>query len=50
MTTVKHAPLILDIAGSTLSDIDRRRLAHPLCGGMILFGRNWVDRQQLSAL
>ena len=50
MKTVNHAPLILDIAGTTLSDIDRRRLAHPLCGGMILFGRNWVDRQQLSAL
>ena len=50
MNFVKHAPLILDIAGSTLSDIDRRRLAHPLCGGMILFGRNWVDRQQLTAL
>ena len=50
MTTVKHAPLILDIAGTSLSDTDRRRLAHPLCGGMILFGRNWVDCQQLTAL
>ena len=50
MNFVKHAPLILDIAGTTLSDIDRRRLAHPLCGGMILFGRNWVNRQQLTAL
>jgi beta-N-acetylhexosaminidase len=50
MNTVKHAPLILDIAGTSLSDTDRRRLAHPLCGGMILFGRNWLDRQQLSAL
>ena len=50
MNFVKHAPLILDIAGTTLSDTDRRRLAHPLCGGMILFGRNWLDRQQLSAL
>ena len=50
MTSVKHAPLILDIAGTTLSDTDRRRLAHPLTGGMILFGRNWVNRAQLSAL
>jgi len=50
MTTVKHAPLILDIAGTALSDTDRRRLAHPLCGGMILFGRNWVNREQLSQL
>ena len=50
MKTVKHAPLILDIAGTRLSDTDRRRLAHPLTGGLILFGRNWVDRAQLSAL
>jgi len=48
--THTHAPLILDIAGTALSDIDRRRLAHPLTGGMILFGRNWVDRAQLTAL
>ena len=50
MKTVPHAPLILDIAGTTLSDTDCRRLAHPLTGGLILFGRNWVDRAQLSAL
>ena len=29
---------------------DRRRLAHPLTGGIILFGRNWQDRDQLAAL
>lgn len=45
-----HAPLILDIAGTTLTDVDRRRLAHPLVGGLILFGRNWQSRAQLSAL
>ena len=45
-----HAPVIIDVAGLTLSDDDRRRLAHPLVGGMILFGRNWQDREQLSAL
>mgnify|MGYP006279211735 CR=1 FL=1 len=45
-----HAPLILDMAGTALSDTDRRRLAHPLTGGLILFSRNWVDRAQLSAL
>jgi beta-N-acetylhexosaminidase len=50
MKTVSHAPLILDIAGTTLSDTDRRRLAHPLTGGLILFGRNWISRAQLSAL
>src|SRR6218665_1308445 len=47
---MQHAPLILDIAGTTLSDDDRRRLSHPLVGGMILFARNWQDRAQLTAL
>ena len=45
-----HAPLILDIAGTQLSPTDRRRLAHPLTGGLILFARNWVNRAQLTAL
>ena len=45
-----HAPLILDIAGTELSATDQRRLAHPLTGGLILFGRNWVNRAQLTAL
>jgi len=45
-----HAPLILDIAETALTDVDRRRLAHPLTGGIILFGRNWQSRDQLSDL
>jgi beta-N-acetylhexosaminidase len=45
-----HAPLIIDIAGTTLTDVDRLRLAHPLVGGMILFGRNWHSRAQLTDL
>lgn len=46
----EHAPVIIDVAGLALNDDDRRRLAHPLVGGMILFGRNWQDREQLAAL
>ena len=46
----QHAPLIIDIAGTTLNADDRRRLAHPLVGGIILFGRNWQGRAQLCAL
>ncbi len=46
----RHAPLIIDIAGLSLTPADRRRLQHPLTGGFILFGRNWQDRSQLSAL
>jgi beta-N-acetylhexosaminidase len=45
-----HAPLILDIAGTALTAADRKRLQHPLTGGVILFGRNWVNRQQLTQL
>ena len=45
-----HAPLIIDIAGLSLTKADRRRLKHPLVGGIILFARNWQDRAQLSAL
>jgi beta-N-acetylhexosaminidase len=47
---VQHAPVVLDIAGLSLDDHDRRRLAHPLVGGLILFGRNWQSRAQVAAL
>ena len=45
-----HAPVVLDVAGLALTDADRRRLAHPLTGGVILFARNWQDRTQLTEL
>ena len=46
----EHAPVILDVAGLALTDTDRVRLADPLCGGIILFGRNWESREQLANL
>ncbi|MFN3415266.1 MAG: beta-N-acetylhexosaminidase [Caldimonas sp.] len=46
----EHAPVVLDIAGTALDDNDRRRLQHPLTGGLILFSRNWADRRQLVEL
>jgi beta-N-acetylhexosaminidase len=45
-----HAPLIIDVAGHRLTTDDCRRLAHPLVGGVTLFGRNWQGREQLTAL
>ena len=50
MTDSLHSPVILDIAGTTLTADDRRRLAHPLTGGMILFARHFESRAQLTAL
>ncbi|MEY3144384.1 MAG: hypothetical protein RL342_55, partial [Pseudomonadota bacterium] len=46
----QHAPLIIDIEGTSLGKLDRQRLQHPLVGGLVLFARNWQDRAQLSAL
>ena len=48
--TTTQAAIVLDIAGTELTPDDRRRLAHPLTGGLILFARNWASRAQLTAL
>ncbi|MCU0773755.1 MAG: beta-N-acetylhexosaminidase [Ideonella sp.] len=48
--SIDHAPVILDVPGLALTDDDRRRLADPLTGGVILFARNWQDRRQLTGL
>jgi beta-N-acetylhexosaminidase len=45
-----HAPVVLDIDGLALTADDRRRIAHPLTGGLILFARNWESRRQLTEL
>jgi beta-N-acetylhexosaminidase len=41
---------MLDVAGAKLMDEDRKRLLHPLTGGVILFSRNFESPQQLTAL
>lgn len=43
-------PIIIDVAGQALTEDDRRRLAHPLTGGAILFSRNYESSDQLQAL
>jgi len=43
-------PLMIDIAGLELTDLDRERLIHPRVGGLILFGRNYQSPEQLTRL
>lgn len=43
-------PVMLDIAGTTLTPEDEARLRHPLTGGVILFSRNYVSTRQLTEL
>jgi len=45
-----QAPLIIDVEGLALTALDKKRLKNPLTGGIILFGRNWQSRAQLTAL
>lgn len=41
---------MLDVRGTALDADDRRRLADPVTGGVILFARNFSSRAQLTAL
>jgi len=50
MIKLPLGPLMIDIAGLALTDLDRERLCHPLVGGIILFSRNYADVQQLERL
>ncbi len=43
-------PIMLDIAGTKLTASDKKRLLHPLTGGVILFTRNYSSLRQLAEL
>ena len=48
--TIALGPVMLDVAGTSLAADDLRRIRHPLTGGVILFARNYQNRQQLVEL
>jgi beta-N-acetylhexosaminidase len=45
-----HGPVIIDIAGTSLTDDDKKVLAHPLVGGIIYFARNYQSVEQITSL
>lgn len=50
VSSASYGPLMVDVEGLALTEADKRRLMHPLVGGVILFSRNYQDPVQLSAL
>ncbi len=43
-------PIMTSIEGTELTAEDRKVLLHPLVGGVVYFGKNFVDKTQLSEL
>lgn len=49
-TQMVPGPVMVDVDGLHLTEHERQRLRHPLAGGVILFARNFSDRNQLTSL
>jgi len=43
-------PVFLDVVGQALTADDRRRLLHPMTGGVIFFARNFASPEQIREL
>jgi len=41
---------MLDLAGTSLTEVEHNQLQNPHVGGVILFARNVESREQISAL
>ncbi len=50
MLQMPLGPVMVDIAGLSLTPDEVKRLQHPLVGGVILFARNYASPVQLKAL
>ena len=50
METNILGPLMVDVCGLSLSSVEKTRLLRPEVGGVILFQRNFQDREQLINL
>lgn len=43
-------PILIGISGTELDSQSRQQLLHPAVGGVVLFSRNFINREQLTAL
>jgi beta-N-acetylhexosaminidase len=48
--TMPLGPVFLDVVGQALTADDRRRLLHPMTGGVIFFSRNFASPEQIREL